>query len=124
MSKEEYKMTFPDGTKYAFDINKIKEICLISGEKPVTDVEISDLTNIGETEEDSYVAQKICKENKYYNFQTDVLMVDLVKQFIGYMVELNAQDSVNDKDFKLKQSISQALIFNTCLDFGIIKKID
>ena len=107
----DYKITFHNGAKYAFDINKIKEICLISTEKPITDVEISDLTNIGETEDESYVSQKILKENKYYNFQTDVLMVDIVKQFISYLVELYAQDEINDKDSQKKESVSQSLIF-------------
>jgi len=126
MSKisNDYKITFHDGSKYAFDIDRIKEICLISGEKQITDVEIQDLTNIGETEDDSYVSQKILKENKYFNFQTDVLMLDLVKQFISYMVELNAQDIAKQKESERQETISQALIFNTCLSSGIIKKID
>ena len=118
----DYKVTFSDGSKYAFDIEQIKKMCLISTGNQITDIEISDLTNIGETEDDSFVSQKILKENKYYNFQTDVLMLDLVKQFIGYMVELNAQEVVNDKD--KQESIGQSLIFNTCLMSGIIKKID
>lgn len=120
----DYKVTFPDGSKYSFDIDKIKDICLISGEKQITDVEISDLTNIGETEDDSYVSQKILKENKYYNFQTDVLMLDLVKQFIGYLVELNSQDVAKQKETERQESVAQALIFNTCLNYGIIKKIE
>lgn len=120
----DYRITFPDGTKYMFDLEKIKEICLISKNDQITDVEISDLTNIGETDDDSFVTQKILKENKYYNFQTDVLMLDLVKQFIGYLVELNSQDSARNNETLRQESVSQSLIFNTCLNAGIIKKIE
>jgi len=120
----DFRKTYQNGQKYAFDLQKIKELCLISTETPITDSEIQDLTNIGETEDESFVTQKIVKENKYYNFQTDVIMMDLVKTFIGYFVELNSQNSVNDKDVLKEESISQSIVFNTCLDTGIIKKID
>jgi len=120
----EYRKTYHNGQKYAFDLNKIKELCLISTQMPITDSEIQDLTNIGETEDESFVSQKILKENKYYNFQTDVIMMDLVKTFIGYMVELNSSDLVNTQETTRQESVSQSLIFNTCLDAGIIKKID
>jgi len=120
----EYRKTYHNGQKYAFDLNKIKELCLISTQMPITDSEIQDLTNIGETEDESFVSQKILKENKYYNFQTDVIMMDLVKTFIVYMVELNSSDLVNTQETTRQESVSQSLIFNTCLDAGIIKKID
>lgn len=123
MSKE-FVQTFPDGSKYAFDIEAIKNICLISGDKLITDKEIQDLTNIGETEEDTFVSQKIVKENSYYNFQTDVLMLDLVKQIMGYFVELNTEDKTHDKETMRQQTVAQSVIFNTCLNMGIIKKLD
>lgn len=120
----EYRRTYHNGQKYAFDLNKIKELCLISTQMPITDSEIQDLTNIGETEDESFVSQKILKENKYYNFQTDVIMMDLVKTFIGYMVELNSSDLAGKDESIRQESVAQSLIFNTCLDSGIIKKID
>ena len=120
----EYRRTYHNGQKYAFDLNKIKELCLISTQMPITDSEIQDLTNIGETEDESFVSQKILKENKYYNFQTDVIMMDLVKTFIGYMVELNSGDLAGKDESVRQESVAQSLIFNTCLDSGIIKKID
>lgn len=120
----EYRRTYHNGQKYAFDLNKIKELCLISTQMPITDSEIQDLTNIGETEDESFVSQKILKENKYYNFQTDVIMMDLVKTFIGYMVELNSGDLASKDESVRQESVAQSLIFNTCLDSGIIKKID
>ena len=123
MSKE-FVQTFPDGSKYAFDIEVIKNICLISTDKLITDKEIQDLTNIGETEEDTFVSQKIVKENSYYNFQTDVLMLDLVKQIMGYFVELNTEDKTHDKETMRQQTVAQSVIFNTCLNMGIIKKLD
>ena len=88
----DFRKTYHNGQKYAFDLQKIKELCLISTGNPISDTEIQDLTNIGETEDESFVSQKIVKENKYYNFQTDVIMIDLIKTFIGYMVELNSGD--------------------------------
>ena len=116
--------TLPNGDKYAFDLEAIKKLCLISTENQLVDKEIQDLSNIGEDENDDFVVQKIVKENTYYNFQTDVIMADMVKQMMSYFIELYAENKTNDKETLRQLTVSQSIMFNTCLNSGIIRKIN
>ncbi len=102
---------------YCFDLEKVKEICFISGKEQLTDTKITDVSSLDDEENNgTFVTQKVVEENKYSNTQVDVLMQDIVKSFILKLLDM--PDAIgDDMDF------SSALAFNTCLNCGIIKEI-
>lgn len=106
-----------EGKKYYLDFEKIREIWNQSKNDILTDVEITDVSSLDDEANNEFVNQKIIKENKYCNTQTDVLMQDIVKACILGVLEIETLDS-DDTTF------GEMICFNTCLKFGIIKEIN
>lgn len=100
---------------YCFDFDRMKEICFFAKNEMVTDTEITDVTSLDDEDEEN-VNQKIIKENKYYNTQTDVLMQDLVKLFVVRILEGGLDGN--------KMDFATSIAFNTCLNCGIIKEVN
>lgn len=101
-----------NGKVYIIDIDKFKEICFVSKNNMLTDSEITDVSSIDDEETD-FVNQKVIRETKYCDTQSDVIMQDLIKTFLLRVIDI--------VDFE-EITLGDAICFNTCLEYGIIKE--
>lgn len=114
-----YLLTY-NGKRYAFDIEKIKSICLVSSTQKDGETEITEVYG-GEGHEDMELSSKIVRENRTQgNTQNDVIIYDMVKLFIVRLLE-NAE-VVNEYPMTLDFSTSIAL--NTMLKWGLLIEVE
>ena len=115
-----------DGRKYAFDLFKIKSLCLISDGQVQKETEITEAYEY--TDGESSLANRIERELKTPgNVQNDTIMYDLIKSFMTPILtcEIPALDNKCDKeeDGAVYLDIATAISFNTLLDAGLIKDV-
>lgn len=106
------------GKKYAFNLEKMREICLKSSENGGTqELEIAQSYDVQE-DGDFSLSSKVERETKVIgNPQNDMIMYDLVKIFIVSLLE-NTSSSEDDLDFGTILSI------NTMIDWGLIYEVE
>lgn len=114
-----YLLTY-NGKRYAFDIEKIKSICLVSSTQKDGETEITEVYG-GEGHEDMELSSKIVRENRTQgNTQNDVIIYDMVKLFIVRLLENT--EVVNEYPMTLDFSTSIAL--NTMLKWGLLIEVE
>ena len=105
------------GVSYAFDLDAIKNACLISGDQNGKETEV---TEAYETDDDNNLslASKIVRDIKSTgNPQNDMIIYDVVKLFIIRLIDNTQTEREFDMDF------STALAINTLLKWGMLIKI-
>lgn len=117
MPNDKY-ITF-NSKKYAFNLNKIKEICLNSSHDGVSkEFEISQIYDTQDSGELS-LSQKIEHETKISgNAQNDMIMYDVLKLLIVTVLE-NAQPQD-----AYQEVFSNALAMNTLIHWGVIEEVE
>lgn len=102
------------GKKYAFNLDKVREICLTNSEAGGTiQQEISQVYDRQE-DGDYAMSSKAEHETKIIgNSQNDMIIYDIVKLFIVTLLENN---STTDDDVDL----GTALALNTMIDWGLL----
>lgn len=102
------------GKKYAFNLEKVREICLTNSEAGGTiQQEISQVYDRQE-DGDYTMSSKAEHETKIIgNTQNDMIIYDIVKLFIVTLLD-NETINYDDIDF------GTALAFNTMIDWGLL----
>lgn len=115
-SKDKF-ITF-NGKRYAFNLEKVKEVCLTaSQDSGSNEVEI---TNVYETNGDGdyTLASKVEHETKVNkNPQNDMIVYDIVKLLIISLLENDNIEETFQYDF------GTSLAINTLLSWGILEEI-
>jgi hypothetical protein len=106
------------GKKYAFNLDKIKEICLNSSHDGIQkEYEISQIYDTQDNGELS-LSQKIEHETKTSgNAQNDMIIYDFLKLLIVTLLE-NAQP-----EDTYQEVFSNALALNTLIQWGVINEL-
>jgi hypothetical protein len=102
------------GKRYAFDLDAIKNACLISGDQNGKETEV---TEAYETDDDNNLSlsSKIVRDIKSTgNPQNDMIIYDVVKLFIIRLIDNTQIEREFDMDF------STALAINTLLKWGML----
>ena len=117
---EEYVMTF-NGKKYAFDLEEIKKICLVSATQKDGEREITEVYG-GEETDTMEMTSKIVREVKTQgNAQTDMIIYDLVKLFVVRLLE-NTENVNSEAEFPMDFSTSLAL--NTMIKWKLLIEVE
>ena len=106
-----------NGKKFAIDLEKVKEYCFSEKDKD-SDIEI---TNTFETDENGELVMtgKLLREIKSNSeSQNDVMVYDLIKMFIGRLLDNSEKIDDTNLDF------STSLAFNSMLKLGIIVEVE
>lgn len=107
------------GKRFAFNIEKIKDICFISASQKSGEREITEVYG-GEDRDDMEITSKIIREIKSQgDNQTDMIMYDLVKLFIVRLLE---NGEVVRDDFPMDFSTSLAL--NTMIRWNLLIEVE
>jgi hypothetical protein len=107
--------------KYAFDLNKIKEFCVVSSKETGKETEVIEAYEL-DTDEMMKMTSKTCRDVKGAgNPQNDTIMYDLVKMFILPLVT-NEQTFLTD-GATITSEFSISLCLNTMLDMGFLYEI-
>ena len=109
------------GTVYAFDLDTIKEACLVSGDQNGNETEVTEAYEMDEEEKKLSLSSKIVRDIKSTgNPQNDMIIYDLVKLFIIRLLDNSSFETdvkENGMDF------STALAINTLLRWGMLVEI-
>lgn len=106
------------GKKYAIDLIKLEEACLISDNQKNNEKEI---TEAYERDSDGNItmSSRIIREVKTAgNSQNDMIIYDLIKLFVIRLMENTLLEHEFEPDF------STSLAFNTLINWGILKEIN
>ena len=116
--KSEKYYTFK-GKKYAFDLDKLKEICLTSSKDDINkEYEISQAY---EPDDDGnlVISNKVEHETKIYgNQQNDMIIYDIVKVLVISLLE----NSSDEESFML--DFGTSLTLNTLILWGVLIEIE
>lgn len=106
------------GKKYAFNLSKLKEVCLLSSKDDINkEVEIAQTYEVNDNGE-LEISNKVEHETKTYgNQQNDMIIYDIVKVLAISLLENN---SVED-DFTL--DFGTCLTLNTLINWEILVEI-
>ena len=104
-----------NGKAYIVDFEKLKEYCSTSNDDVLTETEITDVSSLDEEETD-FVNEKIIKESKFIDLQKNVSFQEMIRTFVFKVIEITG---FSDEEL----TFGEALCFNTCLEYGIIKEI-
>lgn len=107
-----------NGKKYAFDLAKLKEVCLTSSKDGVNkEVEISQAYEPNE-EGDLVVSNKVEHETRIFgNQQNDMIIYDIVKVLVISLLENSESESAFTMDF------GTCLTMNTLIHWGILIEV-
>ena len=107
------------GKKYAFDLNKVKEFCLVSDKEKGGEVEIVEVYEPLDGGNLTTSNRTVRELKSQGNPQNDTINYDLVKMFITTILtaETKTEQGIDELDFATK------LAFNTLLGMGIIYEI-
>ena len=113
-----YTLTF-NGKHYRFNLDKINQYCLVSGNKAGNE---SEITEAYETDENGefHLTSKINREiTTPGNSQDDMIMYDFIKTMVVRLVESQMPVYANETqtDFGL------AIAFNTMIFYGMIEEV-
>ena len=114
---DKYTLTF-NGKRYRFNLDKINQYCLVSGNKAGNE---SEITEAYETDENGefHLTSKINREiTTPGNSQDDMIMYDFLKTMVTRLIESSMPVYANETqtDFGL------AIAFNTMLSYGMIEE--
>lgn len=116
-----YVVTF-NGKKYAFDLEEIKKICLVSAFQKEGEREITEVYS-GEEGEDMEMTSKVIREVKTQgNGQTDMIIYDLVKIFVTRLLENG--EPATESDVKFPMDFSTSLAFNTMIKWKLLIEVE
>ena len=117
MGKRKDQLISVFGKKYAFNLEKIREVCLTNSESGGTkQYEISEAYDRQE-DGDYSMSSKVEHETKVIgNAQNDMIIYDVVKLFIVTLLE---NSSTTDDDVDL----GTALALNTMIDWGLLYEV-
>lgn len=106
------------GKKYAFNLDKVREVCLTNSEAGGTiQQEISQAYD-RQDDGDYTISSKVEHETKVIgNAQNDMIIYDVVKLFIVTLLE---NSSTSDDDIDL----GTALALNTMIDWGLLYEVE
>ena len=112
-----YTLTF-NGKQYRFNLDKINQYCLVSGNKAGNE---SEITEAYETDENGefHLTSKINREiTTPGNSQDDMIMYDFIKTMVTRLIEspMPVYATETQVDFGL------AIAFNTMLSYGMIEE--
>jgi len=107
------------GKKYAFDLARLKEVCLTSSKDGVNkEYEISHAYEQNE-DGDLVLSNKVEHETKIFgNQQNDMIIYDVVKVLVIALLENNQDEDNFVLDF------GTCLTINTLINWGILIEID
>lgn len=105
--------------KYAFDLAKLKEICLTSSKDGLNkEVEISQAYEPNDDGE-LVVSNKVEHETRIFgNQQNDMIIYDIVKVLVISLLENNQDESTFTMDF------GTCLTMNTLIQWGILIEVE
>lgn len=116
---DKYTITF-NGKPYRFNLDKINQYCLVSGNKAGNESEITEAYDYDENGE-FRLTSKINREiTTPGNSQDDMIMYDFIKTMVSRLIEstLPVSAVATQADFGL------AIAFNTMLSYGMIEEAD
>lgn len=120
MTNNGYTITIGN-KRYAFDLEEIKRICLVSATQKEGEREITEVYG-GEESESMELTSKIVREIKTQgNGQTDMIIYDLVKLFVVRLLE-NGETINEDGSFNMDFSTSLAL--NTMIKWKLLIEVE
>lgn len=107
------------GKKYAFDFEKLKEVCLTSSKDGVNkEVEISQAYEPND-DGDLVVSNKVEHETRIFgNQQNDMIIYDIVKVLVISLLENNQDEETFTMDF------GTCLTMNTLIRWGILIEVE
>lgn len=107
-----------EGRKYAFDLEEIKNFCLISSEQNGKETEVTEGYDANENDGTLTLSSKIFREVKSTgNPQNDMIVYDVVKLFIIRLLD----NASTEKEFEM--DFSTALAINTLLKWKMLIEI-
>ena len=115
---DNYTITFNNKT-YRFNLDKINQFCLVSGEKPGNEREITEAYDFDENGE-FRLTSKINREiTTQGNIQDDMISYDFVKTMVVKLIDssIPVTSVSNQADFGF------AISFNTLVSYGMIEEI-
>ena len=116
MSK--YTLTY-NGKKYQLNLDKINEFCLVSGNKPGNEREITEAYEYDETGE-IHLTSKINREiTTPGNSQEDMIIYDFVKTMVAKLIDCPMPVMINES----QADFGFALAFNTLIAYGMLEEI-
>jgi hypothetical protein len=117
LNKSNSKYISFNGKKYAFNLEKLKEVCLTSSSEH-TGKEIELTTVYEPTHDGDYaIASKVEHETRVNKtLQNDMIIYDFVKMFTVSLLEENT----NEKEFN--HSLSTVIAINTLISWGILEE--
>jgi hypothetical protein len=104
------------GKKYAFNYEKLKEVCLTASDTGAKEVEI---TQVYEPLKDGElsISSRVEHETKLNKtLQNDMIMYDIVKLLVTTLLDKNLLEDEYQMDF------SSALAINTLLSWGVLEE--
>lgn len=116
--KKDKYITFKN-TKYAINLDKLREVCLTSSNSGGTnEMEISQVYEVQEGG-DFNLSSKVEHETKTIgNPQNDMIIYDIVKLLIVSLLDYNAPEGDFDWPFSLTISV------NTLLSWGVLEELE
>ena len=109
--------------KYAFDLSKIKDFCLMSDKEKGGEVEIMEVHEPNERGNLTLSSKTVHEVKGTGNPQNDTIMYDLIKVFIVTL--LNSEIDVNspEKTVISHMDFATRLAFNTLIEMGFLYEI-
>ena len=109
--------------KYAFDLSKIKDFCLMSDKEKGGEVEIMEVHEPNERGNLTLSSKTVHEVKGSGNPQNDTIMYDLIKVFIVTL--LNSEIDVNspEKTVISHMDFATRLAFNTLIEMGFLYEI-
>ena len=107
------------GKKYAFNLNKVKEFCLVSDKEKGGEVEIVEIYEPMSSGSLTTTNRTVRELKSQGNPQNDTINYDLVKMFITTILTVESRAEVEDEEL----DFATKLAFNTLIQMGIIYEI-
>lgn len=115
---DNYTLTFNNRT-YKLNLDRINEFCLVSGNKPGSEREITEAYEIDDAGE-FHLTSKINREiTTPGNSQDDMIIYDFVKTMVTRLIESSFPVTATQQ----QADFGFAIAFNTLLSYGMIEEI-
>ena len=116
--KDKFTLTF-NGKYYRLNLDKINQFCLVSGEKPGSERELTEAYEYDENGE-FRLTSKINREiTTPGNSQDDMIIYDFVKTMVTKLIESPMPLIVTEE----QADFGFALAFNSLISYGMLEEI-
>ena len=116
MDDSKYTFTCND-TKYAVDIQAIKDFCLVGKDENLREHELTESYEWDDEVNEMQITNRITRDVKGGNEQNDMIVYDLVKLFLIRLLDNASPSNEFDMDF------STSLALNTLIKFGMVVEV-